>query len=90
MADFGALPTYEYAATMELDLARTYAASLHLARTETQLVARIAMALECCAAARQAAVIGALPALVAQADELAAAVRAAITHTESAPVALAA
>lgn len=74
----GAAPTHEYTATMELELARTTAASLHLARSERQLASRIGLALECCAAARQAALIGGLVHLVSQADELAAAIRSAI------------
>lgn len=74
----GAIPTHLHTANCELDLARTTAASLHLARSEAQLVSRLALVRECCGMARQAAIIGNLPHLVVQVDELLAAVNAAL------------
>lgn len=71
-------PLALHIANAELSMARTYAANLHMARSEAQLVSRISMALECCAAAREAAVRGELLSLAREADQIAAAVRAAI------------
>lgn len=78
----GAIPTHLHTANSELDLARTVAASLHLARSEAQLVSRIAMVRECCAMARQAALIGNLPHLVAESDALLSALDAALLPVE--------
>lgn len=68
----------EHGIACELDLARTTAASLHLARTEAQLVSRIALVRECCAAARCLALTAARLDLVLQADDLLNAVNAAL------------
>lgn len=73
-----AIPTHLHTANCELELARGVAAHLHLASTEAQLVSRIALALDCCSAARQAALIGGYLHLVSQADQLAASIRSAI------------
>lgn len=67
-----------HTASCELDMARTYAASLHLATTPRQYDSRLNMALACCAAARTAAVRGGLTNLVTQADDLVDAIYAAV------------
>lgn len=75
-----AIPTYQHTAECELDIARTIAGNLHRARTEAQLVARIASALACCETAAQAARIGGLENVARMAKELAEQISAAITH----------
>lgn len=77
-------------AVCELNLARTYAANLHLARTERQLIARVDAALDCARTARRFAVACGALSLATEAETLAAAIAVALTHTDSLPATVAA
>jgi hypothetical protein len=77
------MTTAAHAALAELDLARTYARSLHLAKTERQQAARLATCMACLQAARAAGVAAGMLTIVAACDELATALRAAVVQTAS-------